>query len=162
MTSANIKLTPMPRIDPSHRLGAVGPVVASSALDGADLTNVIVLSRRPGRGAGEVLQPRCTRAAVLNGKLVAQLVTGVALIPDFAHSSREIRVILPGLVPHDPVVALVTPYVAIWHALELTPKMGQDLQRANRLRGLSSGQGWTKAQAREWWEAHAAPSAAVG
>ncbi len=46
MTSADIKPTPMPRIDPSHRLGAVVPVVASSALDGADLTNVIVLSRR--------------------------------------------------------------------------------------------------------------------
>ena len=55
MTSADTKLTPLPRIDPTHRLGAVVPVVASSALDGADLTNVIVLSRR--RSATDIEAP---------------------------------------------------------------------------------------------------------
>jgi serine/threonine protein kinase len=34
---------------------------------------------------------------------------------------------------------------------------------ARRLRGLSSGRGWTKAHARDWWETHAArPPAAIG
>ena len=55
MTSADTKLTPLPKIDPSDRLGAVVPVVASSALEGADLTNVIVLSRR--RSATDIEAP---------------------------------------------------------------------------------------------------------
>ena len=34
---------------------------------------------------------------------------------------------------------------------------------ASRLRGMSSGRGWTKSHAREWWETHAArPAAALG
>ena len=55
MTPADTKLTPLPRIDPSDRLGAVVPVVAPSALEGADLTNVIVLARR--RNATEIESP---------------------------------------------------------------------------------------------------------
>lgn len=55
MTPADTKLAPAPRIDPSDRLGAVVPVVASSVLEGADLTNVIVLSRR--RSATDIEAP---------------------------------------------------------------------------------------------------------
>jgi protein TonB len=46
MTSADTKPAPLPKLGPSDRLGAIVTVTATSALDGADLTNVIVLSRR--------------------------------------------------------------------------------------------------------------------
>jgi protein TonB len=46
MTSADTKPAPLPKVGPSDRLGAIVTVAATSALDGADLTNVIVLSRR--------------------------------------------------------------------------------------------------------------------
>jgi protein TonB len=46
MTSADTKPAPLPKLGPSDRLGAIVTVAATSALDGADLTNVIVLSRR--------------------------------------------------------------------------------------------------------------------
>ena len=46
MTPADTAPPARPKIDPSDRLGAVVPVVASAALEGADLTNVIVLSHR--------------------------------------------------------------------------------------------------------------------
>jgi protein TonB len=55
MTPADTKLAPAPRIDPSDRLGAVVPVSASRVLEGADLTNVIVLSRR--RSATDIEAP---------------------------------------------------------------------------------------------------------
>lgn len=55
MTSAETKPARLPKIEPSDRLGAVVPVVASSPLDGADLTNVIVLSRR--RSASDIEAP---------------------------------------------------------------------------------------------------------
>jgi protein TonB len=49
MTLADSKPLPLPKIGPSDRLGAVVPV--APALEGADLTNVIVLAHR--RGSGE-------------------------------------------------------------------------------------------------------------
>jgi protein TonB len=55
MTSPETKPAQLPKIEPSDRLGAVVPVIASSALDGADLTNVIVLSRR--RSASDIEAP---------------------------------------------------------------------------------------------------------
>ena len=55
MTSAETKSVQLPKIGPSDRLGAVVPVVSSSPLDGADLTNVIVLSRR--RSASDIEAP---------------------------------------------------------------------------------------------------------
>ncbi len=46
MTSADTKPAPLPKIGPSDRVGAIVTVAAPNVLDGADLTNVIVLSRR--------------------------------------------------------------------------------------------------------------------
>lgn len=46
MKPVDTKSAPLPKIEPSDRLGAVVPAPASPALEGADLTNVIVLARR--------------------------------------------------------------------------------------------------------------------
>ena len=55
MKAAETTPPALPKITPSDRLGAVVPVLAPAALEGADLTNVIVLSHR--RNAGESEAP---------------------------------------------------------------------------------------------------------
>jgi TonB family protein len=46
---------PLPKVEPSDRLGAIVPAPAHTALEGADLTNVIVLANR--RNAGDAAAP---------------------------------------------------------------------------------------------------------
>lgn len=46
MKPADTSPAALPKIEPSDRLGAVVPVLAPAVLDGADLTNVIVLAHR--------------------------------------------------------------------------------------------------------------------
>lgn len=55
MKPADDKQPPLPQIEPSDRLGAVVPALAHTALEGADLTNVIVLANR--RHAGGIEAP---------------------------------------------------------------------------------------------------------
>jgi protein TonB len=46
MKTADTSSAPLPKVEPSDRLGAAVPALAPVALDGADLTNVIVLAHR--------------------------------------------------------------------------------------------------------------------
>ncbi|MGE3989867.1 energy transducer TonB [Pseudorhodoplanes sp.] len=58
MKSAESTALPLPKVGPSDRLGAVAPASAPGSLEGADLTNVIVLSHR--RNASGIEAPAVT------------------------------------------------------------------------------------------------------
>jgi protein TonB len=53
MKPADTNPAPLPKVEPSDRLGAVVPALAPAVLDGADLTNVIVLAQRRHLNEGE-------------------------------------------------------------------------------------------------------------
>lgn len=53
MKPADTTPLPLPKVEPSDRLGALVPAPAPAALDGADLTNVIVLAHRRNASGAE-------------------------------------------------------------------------------------------------------------